>query len=122
LPIKNSTVKISRTYKNGDFFFDQLGIIYTLIDKDKLLSDIETIYTWEDYFTISGRISVADDSSLFAMSENNRLILNSSLYSGYDIAVGVTQEKAEELINTDAAVNIISNRVNANDNIEMINI
>lgn len=122
LPIKNSTVKISRTYKNGDFFFDQLGIIYSLTDKDGLLSDIESIYSWEDYFTISGRISVADNSSLFVMSENNRLILNSSLYSGYDIAVGVTPEKAEELINTEAAVNIVSNKVNGNDNIEMINI
>lgn len=121
LPLKNSTIKISRSYKNDDLFFNQLGIIYRLNHIDELLNNIESITGWEAYFNIAGRLTIANDSSLFTLLDN-RLILNSSFYSGYDIVVGSNPSDISNLINKNSAVNIISNKVDENNNIEMVNI
>ena len=121
LPLKNSTIKINRSYKNNDLFFNQLGIIYKLNNIDKLLNNIESITGWNKYFSIAGRLSIANDSSLFTFLDN-RLVLNSSFYGGYDIVVGSNPSDVSNLINKNSAVNIISNKVDENNNIEMIRI
>lgn len=121
LPLQNSTIKISRSYKNDDLFFDKMGIIYKLKEIDNLLNNIESLTGWDAYFVIAGQISIADDSSIFIM-QDNRLILNSSLYGGYDIITGPSYNDVSNIIDKNAVVNIISNNVNENDNIEMVNI
>ena len=121
LPVKGSTEKINRKYKNGDLFFDINGIIFKLINIDALLGASE-VGSYTNYFSIAGKITV-ENAKVFANgieNINNRLIFNSSDYSGYDIIKGVAPEVGAEYIDTDAAVNIISNVVNANDNIEMV--
>jgi len=56
------------------------------------------------------------------MMDDNRLILNSSLYGGYDIISGLSYNDASNNINKNSVVNIISNKVNENNDIEMISI
>lgn len=121
LPVKGSTEKISRKYKNNDLFFDINGIIFKLIDIDALLGASE-VGSYINYFSIAGKITV-ENAKVFASgieNINNRLIFNSSDYSGYDIIKGIAPNDGAGYIDTDAAVNIISNVVNANDNIEMV--
>lgn len=121
LPLENSTVQIERTYKNNDLFFDQLGIIYRLKNIESLLNN-DSLTSWDSYFDVAGRLSIANNSSLFTMMDDNRLILNSSLYGGYDIISGLSYNDASNNINKNSVVNIISNKVNENNDIEMINI
>ena len=121
LPLENSTVQIERTYKNNDLFFDQLGIIYRLKNIESLLNN-DSLTSWDSYFDVAGRLSIANNSSLFTMMDDNRLILNSSLYGGYDIISGLSYNDASNNINKNSVVNIISNKVNENNDIEMLNI
>ena len=115
LPVKGSTTIIARSYKNDDLFFDQNGIIYKLKDIDSLLgSGGKDVYG--RYFGIAGKISIADYDGYFN-KENNRLILNSSDFSGFDI---ITSPNLSTNIDGNAVVNIISNNIDENDNIELV--
>ena len=115
LPIKGSTTVITRSYKNDDLFFDQNGIIYKLKDINSLLgSGTKDVYG--RYFGIAGKISIADYDGYFN-KENNRLILNSSDFSGFDI---ITSPNLSTNIDGNAVVNIISNNIDENDNIELV--
>lgn len=115
LPVKDSTTIITRPYKNDDLFFDQKGIIYKLKDIDSLLgSGAKDVYG--RYFSIAGKISIADYDGYFN-KENNRLILNSSDFSGFDI---ITSPNLSTNIDSNAVVNIISNNIDENDNIELV--
>lgn len=115
LPVKGSTIIIARSYKNGDLFFDQNGIIYKLKDIDSLLgSSGKDVYG--KYFSIAGKISIADYDGYFN-KENNRLILNSSDFNGFDI---ITTPNLSTNIDSNAVVNIISNNIDENDNIELV--
>ena len=115
LPIKGSTTIIARSYKNDDLFFDQKGIIYKLKDIDSLLgSGAKDVYG--RYFSIAGKISIADYDGYFN-KENNRLILNSSDFSGFDV---ITSPNLSTNIDSNAVVNIISNNIDENDNIELV--
>ena len=115
LPVKGSTTIITRPYKNDDLFFDQKGIIYKLKDIDGLLgSGTKDVYG--RYFGIAGKISIADYDGYFN-KENNRLILNSSDFSGFDI---ITSPNLSTNIDGNAVVNIISNNIDENDNIELV--
>ena len=79
--------------------------------------DIGGIYS--DYFNIAGKINIADINNVFKWVDD-RMILNTSSYSGYDIVTINNPNNAPAYINKDAAVNIISDKVNENSNIEMI--
>lgn len=115
LPVKGSTTVITRSYKNDDLFFDQNGIIYKLKDINSLLgSGTKDVYG--RYFGIAGKISIADYDGYFN-KENNRLILNSSDFSGFDI---ITSPNLSTNIDGNAVVNIISNNIDENDNIELV--
>ena len=115
LPIKGSTTIIARSYKNDDLFFDQNGIIYKLKDIDSLLgSSGKDVYG--KYFSIAGKISIADYDGYFN-KEDNRLILNSSDFSGFDV---ITSPNLSTNIDGNAVVNIISNNIDENDNIELV--
>lgn len=115
LPIKGSTTIIARSYKNDDLFFDQNGIIYKLKDIDSLLgSSGKDVYG--KYFSIAGKISMADYDGYFN-KEDNRLILNSSDFSGFDV---ITSPNLSTNIDGNAVVNIISNNIDENDNIELV--
>ena len=115
LPIKGSTMVIARSYKNDDLFFDQNGIIYKLKDIDSLLgSSGKDVYG--KYFSIAGKISIADYDGYFN-KEDNRLILNSSDFSGFDV---ITSPNLSTNIDGNAVVNIISNNIDENDNIELV--
>ena len=115
LPVKGSTTKITRSYKNDDLFFDQNGIIYKLKNIDSLLgTGSKDIYG--KYFSIAGKITIADYTGYFN-KENNRLILNSSYFSGFDI---ITSSDLSSNIDQNAVVNIISNNIDENDNIELV--
>ena len=115
LPVKGSTTIITRPYKNDDLFFDQKGIIYKLKDIDSLLgSGAKDVYG--RYFSIAGKISIADYDGYFN-KENNRLILNSSDFSGFDV---ITSPNLSTNIDSNAVVNIISNNIDENDNIELV--
>lgn len=115
LPVKGSTTVITRSYKNDDLFFDQNGIIYKLKDINSLLgSGTKDVYG--RYFGIAGKISIADYDGYFN-KENNRLILNSSVFSGFDI---ITSPNLSTNIDDNAVVNIISNNIDENDNIELV--
>lgn len=115
LPVKGSTTIIARSYKNDDLFFDQNGIIYKLKDIDSLLgSSGKDVYG--KYFSIAGKISIADYDGYFN-KENNRLILNSSDFSGFDV---ITSPNLSTNIDSNAVVNIISNNIDENDNIELV--
>lgn len=117
MPIKGSTVKNTRQYQNGDLFFDQHGIIYKLNDIDTLIEEKEHIQSWITYFSIAGQIGIADTSDNF-LTKNGRLVLNSSDYTGFDIFSGTTYNPT--YIDSTAVVNIVSNVVDENDNIEMV--
>ncbi len=115
LPVKGSTTKITRSYKNDDLFFDQNGIIYKLKNIDSLLgTGSKDIYG--KYFSIAGKITIADYAGYFN-KENNRLILNSSVFGGFDI---ITSSDLSSNIDQNAVVNIISNNIDENDNIELV--
>lgn len=115
LPVKGSTTIIARSYKNDDLFFDQNGIIYKLIDIDGLLaSGGKNVYT--RYFIIAGKISIADYDGYFN-KEDKRLILNSSDFSGFDV---ITSPNLSTNIDDNAVVNIISDNIDENDNIELV--
>ena len=115
LPVKGSTTKITRSYKNDDLFFDQNGIIYKLKNIDSLLgTGSKDIYG--KYFNIAGKITIADYTGYFN-KENDRLILNSSDFSGFDI---ITSSDLSSNIDQNAVVNIISNNIDENDNIELV--
>ena len=115
LPVKGSTTIIARSYKNDDLFFDQNGIIYKLKDIDSLLgSGGKDVY--EKYFGIAGKISIADYDGYFN-KEDNRLLLNSSDFSGFDV---ITSPNLSTNIDGNAVVNIISNNIDENDNIELV--
>lgn len=115
LPVKGSTTIIARSYKNDDLFFDQNGIIYKLIDIDGLLaSGGKNVYT--RYFIIAGKISIADYDGYFN-KEDKRLILNSSDFSGFDV---ITSPSLSTNIDDNAVVNIISDNIDENDNIELV--
>lgn len=115
LPVKGSTTIIARSYKNDDLFFDQNGIIYKLKDIDSLLgSSGKDVYG--KYFSIAGKISIADYDGYFN-KEDNRLLLNSSDFSGFDI---ITSPNLSTNIDSNAVVNIISNNIDENDNIELV--
>ncbi len=121
LPVKGSTEKIDRKYKNNDLFFDINGIIFKLINIDALLGASE-VGSYTNYFSIAGKITV-ENAKVFASgieNINNRLIFNSSDYTGYDIIKGIAPKDGVKYIDTAAAVNIISNVVDDNDNIEMV--
>lgn len=115
LPVKGSTTIIARSYKNDDLFFDQNGIIYKLKDIDSLLgSGGKDVY--EKYFGIAGKISIADYDGYFN-KEDNRLLLNSSDFGGFDV---ITSPNLTTNIDGNAVVNIISNNIDENDNIELV--
>ncbi len=119
LPVKGSTTQINRSYKNNDLFFDYNGIIYQLTNIDDLIGNKNVGGIYSDYFNIAGKINIADISNVFTWV-GDRMILNSSTYGGYDVVTINNPSNAENYINKDAVVNIISDNVNENSNIEMI--
>lgn len=119
LPVKGSTTQINRSYKNNDLFFDYNGIIYQLTNIDDLIGNKDIGGIYSDYFNIAGKINIADVSNAFTWV-GDRMILNTSTYGGYDIATINNPSSASNYINKDAVVNIISDNVNENSNIEMI--
>lgn len=119
LPVKGSTTRINRSYKNNDLFFDYNGIIYQLTNIDDLIGNKDIGGIYSDYFNIAGKINIADTSNLFTWV-GDRMVLNSSTYSGYDVVIINNPSNATNYINKDAVVNIISDNVNENSNIEMI--
>ena len=119
LPVKGSTTQINRSYKNNDLFFDYNGIIYQLTNIDDLIGNKDIGGVYSDYFNIAGKINIADVSNIFEWV-GDRMVLNSSTYSGYDVVTINNPSNAENYINKDAVVNIISDNVNENSNIEMI--
>ena len=119
LPVKGSTTQINRSYKNNDLFFDYNGIIYQLTNIDDLIGNKDIGGVYSDYFNIAGKINIADTSNLFTRV-SDRMVLNSSTYSGYDVVTINNPSNATNYINKDAVVNIISDNVNENSNIEMI--
>ena len=119
LPVKGSTTRINRSYKNNDLFFDYNGIIYQLTNIDDLIGNKDIGGIYSDYFNIAGKINIADVSNVFTW-DGDRMILNSSTYGGYDVVTINNPSNASNYINKDAVVNIISDNVNENSNIEMI--
>lgn len=114
LPVKGSTTAISRSYKNDDLFFDQNGIIYKLKNIDELIGTVNKD-TYGKYFSIAGKISVSDSS--YFDNVDGRIILNSSNFGGFDV---ITSSDLSTNIDSNAVVNIISNNIDENDNIELI--
>lgn len=117
LLFKGSNTILNRLYKNGDYVFDHTGIIYELYNIDLFLNDQNrTSYT--NYFRVAGQISVRDSSAFSWVGD--RLVLNSSLYAGYDVIVGSDTKSLSQHIDNNTAVNIISDIIDENDNIEMV--
>lgn len=114
LPVKGSTTVISRSYKNDDLFFDQNGIIYKLKNIDELIGTVNKD-TYGKYFSIAGKISISDFS--YFDNVDGRIILNSSNFGGFDV---ITSSNLSTNIDSNAVVNIISNNIDENDNIELV--
>jgi hypothetical protein len=114
LPVKGSTIEITRSYKNDDLFFDQNGIIYKLKNIDELIGTGNKD-TYDKYFSIAGKISVSDSS--YFDNVGGRIILNSSNFGGFDV---ITTSNLSTHIDSNAVVNIISNNIDENDNIELV--
>lgn len=117
LPIKGSTVKINRAYKNGDLFFDHNGVIFKLNNIDALINGSEAHQIYTEYFNIAGKIKI-DNTSIFDW-QGTRLILNNN-FTGYDIITGINATDVSNYIDDAAVMNIVSNKVNENSNIEML--
>ena len=115
LPLKNSTIKINRSYKNGDYFFDNYGTIYKLIDIDTLTKVSSESETYQKYFAIVGKIKLGDDN--FVSYTGDRLVINSSTYNGFDI---ISSDSLSEKINNDAALNIVSDSIDENNRIQLL--
>ena len=114
LPLKNSTISISRPYANGDYFFDNFGTIFKLKNIDAMKSTSE-MSNYQIYFDIVGTISIKDDG--YVTYSGDRLIINSSTYNGFDI---VSAEGLTDNINQNAVMNIISNTVDKNNRVQLL--
>lgn len=123
MPLKNTDITLIRKYQNGDIFFNRNGVVFKLIDIDKIIQDVKAA-SYAEFFEVCGKIDldkIVDNQgrNIFNFSDQGRMVLNSSYYNGFDIIVGLTNNNVN--VNEDAAVNIISNNVNQNDNIELVN-
>lgn len=78
-------------------------------------SKTEEITNYNLYFDIVGKIKIKDDD--YVTYSGDRLIINSSTYNGFDIvsAAGLTNN-----INTNAVMNIISNTVDENNRVQLL--
>lgn len=119
LPITNSTEKLSRQYKNGDYFFNLYGVIYVLHNIDELLQqDGEIAVSYKKFFNKVGSITV-ETLPYMQMTNSGRLQLNTSTYKGFDIIdadiQGITPNK-------NSALNIISDKTDSDNNINFLHI
>lgn len=110
LLIKNSNKTIyPRKYQNGDYFFNENGAVYMLKNIDSLSQIEGEGETSNIYFDLVCVIKQQDVSSYFNYT-NNRLSINSQ-YNGFDIIDTTNLSNENANINTNAALNIISNNI-----------
>ncbi len=120
LPLVGLYIKTSRPYKVDDLFFDKDGHILKLINISYSSGDTNN-YT--KYFKIVGKLNAKQSSDFFRFITNNRLALNTTYDKGFDILSGINTGDPttyESYIDKNAALNIVSNVINENDNIDMI--
>lgn len=109
LPLKNAQIQITRGYINGDYFFDNNGIIWKLKNKDEFGD------TYVSNFSVVGTINITDDD--YVTYSDDRLIINSSTYNGFDI---VSSNDVSANINKNAALNIVSDSIDENNRVQLL--
>lgn len=116
LPIKSSDIVVSRPYKDSDYFFDFTGRLYTITNIEKILAnDVEP--SVDECMQMVGQIRI-DDTEYFSMTDN-RMVLNEN-YKGFDIIDGLESSSIENFINKDATMNIVSSKIDKNNNINLM--
>ena len=119
LPLTNNDEIIQRPYQNGDYFLSNAGEIYELINIDALLKNANNLQKYTDYFDIVAKIKYEADSQYIEITGNDRAVINTK-YAGFDI-ISKNLDIKDTSINTDSAVNIISNNINADGHIVLLN-
>ena len=120
LPISTESITIQRNYRNNDLFLDIKGLVYRLIDIDKLLK-IATGSTVQlnDCFVLVGNIENRSNiSNYITYSSNNRAQINKN-YKGLDI-FNLTRGTSYTP-NADSVLNLVSNNDNNSGDIDFVN-
>lgn len=120
LPVKNGQI-VSRTFQNGDYFFDTSGNIFLLHDIDKFLSYPITSDNYNVYFTLVGKIKSTTDANVLFSQINttgtNRVSLNQE-YTGLDI--NTTKQSFNEKTDVYAMRVYADNTTNTDGNINVL--
>lgn len=116
LPLKNSMETLDRQYQNGDLFITMSGVIYRLNDIATLKEEQQSVAILTKYFSVVGKVTV-DNASYFEYLNNGRLAMNTQ-YKGFDIIN--TNSDATNYVDTNSAMNIISDEVDKNNNVNIL--
>lgn len=117
LPVHNSTVVLNRKYQNGDYFFDNEGHVFRLVNVDDIYNNSIISYIWSNYLTLCGNINTSSSDSYVSRNEAGRLNLNNE-YQGLDIITNNTGYSPDA--STKFALRLMSDNPNNENNINFI--
>ncbi|WQJ53593.1 MAG: hypothetical protein [Wendovervirus sonii] len=114
-PLYNSTTLLNRQYQEGDIFFDNNGIIWQLLNYEKLFTAQALSNAYQNYFKTVGKIHLDNPEYISYLSD--RLLMNTSC--GVDIVLG-NMADSSSYIDTDMPLNIVSNIIDSDGNIKFL--